>query len=482
MSGGTGTLASVNSTVEPLDDNRVKLSVEVDEAEFDAAVDAAFKRIAREVRLPGFRPGKAPRRLLEAQFGHQVGRDEALREALPDYYARAVVEHGVDVISPPEIEITSGQEEGVVAFDAVVEIRPTVNAAGYNGLRVEIPSPVVPEEEVDEQIDRMRGQFAELVEVERPAIDGDHVTIDINGSVDGEEVAGLTTSDYDYEVGTGAVVEEIDENLRGSKPGDILEFDADHPDPDESGTLHFRILVKDVKEAKLPELDDDFAAENSEFETVDELREDARKRMSAMRIAQSRMALQQKAAEALAELVDEDVPEPMIASEVAARLEDFVGRLEQQGADVEQYLESIGKTGEEFAADFREPAERAVRVDLGLRAVAEAEDLWPDDDTVDEQIEHFIGESGQDLGEVRARLVESGQMSALRADLAKQAALEWLTENVELVDEDGDNIDRALLEFPEVATDGDEAGPDDPEADNETEDDSDSGDAEEESE
>ena len=151
----------MKTTVETLEDNRVKLNVEVDEAEFDSAVDAAFKRIAQEVRMPGFRPGKAPRRLLEAQFGHQVGREEALRESMPEYYAQAVIEHDVDVVAPPEIEITDGQEEGPIVFEAVVEVRPSVNAAGYDGLRVEIPSPIPSTDEIDEQIDIGRQQLEE---------------------------------------------------------------------------------------------------------------------------------------------------------------------------------------------------------------------------------------------------------------------------------------------------------------------------------
>ena len=187
----------MKSTVETLEDNRVKLNVEVDEAEFDSAVDAAFKRIAKEVRMPGFRPGKAPRRLLEAQFGHQVGREEALRESMPEYYAQAVIEHDVDVVAPPEIEITGGQEAGPVVFEAVVEVRPSVNAAGYDSLRVEIPNPVPSDAEIDEQIDNLRKNVAELEPVERAAADGDHVTIDIECEHEGEAVPGLTTTDYD---------------------------------------------------------------------------------------------------------------------------------------------------------------------------------------------------------------------------------------------------------------------------------------------
>ena len=438
----------MKSTVETLDDNRVKLSVEVDEETFDVAVDAAFKRIAKEVRMPGFRPGKAPRRLLEAQFGSAVGREEALREAMPDYYAQAVIEHDVDVVAPPEIEITGGQEDGPVQFDAVVEIRPSVSAAGYDGLRVEIPNPVASAEEIDEQIDNLRRNFAELSVVERAAADDDHVTIDIEATHGDEPVPGLTTTDYDYLLGSGAVVPEIDENLRGVSAGDEVEFSADHPDPEEEEPLQFSITVKEVKEAVLPDLDDEFAKANSEFETVEDLRADMADRMNTMRIQQANMAVQQNTAEALAALVTEEIPESMIENEINARIQDLVQRLQQQGMDVGAYLEAVGQTAETLAAEFREPAEQAVKVDLALRSVADLQGLVPDDARIDEVIAEMAGPSGQDPDELKARLAEVGQISALRADLAKQAAMEWLTDNVELVDEHGEAIDREALEFP----------------------------------
>ena len=452
----------MKSTVETLEDNRVKLNVEVDEAEFDSAVDAAFKRIAKEVRMPGFRPGKAPRRLLEVQFGHQIGREEALRESMPEYYAQAVIEHDVDVVAPPEIEITGGQEEGPVVFEAVVEVRPNVNAAGYDGLRVEIPNPVPSGEEIDEQIDNLRKNVAELESVERAAADGDHVTIDIECEHEGEAVPGLTTTDYDYEVGSGAVVAEIDENLRGASAGDDVEFEAPHPDPEEEAPLVFKISVKEVKEAVLPELNDDFAKANSEFETVEDLRADMVARMSMMRINQARMALQQNTAEAVAALVTDEIPESMIENEINARIQDLVGRLQQQGMDVGAYLEAVGQTAETLADEFRLPAEQAVKVDLALRSVAELEGLIPNDEKIDETLAQMAAQSGQDAVDLRQRLAAVGQLSALRADLGKQAAMEWLTENVELVDEDGVSVDRASLEFPEVAdTDQDVTSGDD---------------------
>ena len=438
----------MKSTVETLDDNRVKLSVEVDEETFDVAVDAAFKRIAKEVRMPGFRPGKAPRRLLEAQFGSAVGREEALREAMPEYYAQAVIEHDVDVVAPPEIEITGGQEDGPVQFDAVVEIRPSVSAAGYDGLRVEIPNPVASAEEIDEQIDNLRRNFAELSVVERAAADEDHVTIDIEATHGDEPVPGLTTTDYDYLLGSGAVVPEIDENLRGASAGDEVEFSADHPDPEEEEPLQFSITVKEVKEAVLPDLNDEFAKANSEFETVEDLRADMADRMNTMRIQQANMAVQQNTAEALAALVTDEIPESMIENEINARIQDLVQRLQQQGMDVGAYLDAVGQTAETLAAEFREPAEQAVKVDLALRSVADLQGLVPDDDRIDEVIAEMAGPSGQDPDELKARLAEVGQISALRSDLAKQAAMEWLTDNVELVDEDGEAIDREALEFP----------------------------------
>src|SRR5579872_6506609 len=228
----------MKAVVEPLEGNKVKLSVEVDEAEFEKAIDAAFRKIAREVRVPGFRPGKAPRRILEARLGKEAGRAEALRDALPGYYSQALREHEVDAIAPPEIDITAGEESGSVAFDAVVEVRPQLKLAGYQGLRVEIPSPAVTGEEVDAQIDRLRANFGELKSVDRPARDGDHLTIDLKGARDGEEVAGLTTDDFLYELGSATVIPELDDQLQGAKVGDILSFEADL-----GGKVDFKVLV-----------------------------------------------------------------------------------------------------------------------------------------------------------------------------------------------------------------------------------------------
>jgi trigger factor len=448
----------VKAVVEPLEGNKVKLSVEVDESEFEKDIDAAFRRIAKEVRLPGFRPGKAPRRILEAKLGKDVGREEALREALPAYYYRAVKENEVDAIAAPELEITSGKDEGPVVFDAVVEVRPSVSVPGYANLRVEIEKPEATDEEIDAQIERLRQQYGELTAVDRPAIDGDHVTITINGSRDGESIAGLQADDYLYEVGSGSIADELDEHLRGATVGAILSFDAQPQDPDEA-PVQFRVIVKDIKQKVLPDVTDEWANDVSEFESVDELRTDINDRITRVRKIQAQMAVREKTATALAELVDDDVPEALISGELQQRLQDFLLRLNAQGMSPEQYFEMSGESQEALVERFRDLALQGVKADLALRAVADAEDVEATDDDVAQEIEQLAQRLDQKPAKVQQELERADQIPAVRSDIRKRKALDWLVEHVELVDEQGEQIERAALELPA----------DDPDSDNTSE-------------
>ena len=453
---GTGTLAAVHSSVETLTDSRVKLTIELDEAEFETEVEAAFKRIAREVRIPGFRPGRAPRRLLEAQLGPQSGRAEALRASLPDYYVRAVVEHDIDVIDTPQIEITEGSESGPVRFDAVVDVRPAVLVSGYDGLRVQIPSPVVDDAAIVSEIDRFRQQFAELSAVSRAAVDGDHLTIDITGTLGGETIDGLTTSDYDYVLGTGAVVPEIDENLRGASAGHILEFTAAHPDSDEDRKLSFRVLVKEVQQTVLPDLDDEFVATNTEFETVEEFRGALQAAQARTRVMYAESVRQEATVDAIAGLVTEDVPEAMVASEIDARLASVTSDLSRRGYELADYLASIGQSPEEFEAGLRLSADRSVKLDLALRAVAAAEGLEADAEAVDAELRRAVlvagngaeADAAAEAARLRDSLAASGRLSDMRSEISKRAALAWIVERVELVDPEGAVIDPELLRLP----------------------------------
>src|SRR5215213_7140196 len=451
----------MKATVETLEGNKVKVSVEVDESEFESAMDDAFRRIAREVRIPGFRPGKAPRKVLEAQLGSGFAREEALRHTLPEYYAQAVRENEVDVIAPPEIDITTGEEDGPVAFDAVVEVRPKVEVPGYENLRITLPNPDVTGEEVDAQIERLRSNMGELTSVDRSAKGGDQVSIDIAGSVDDEPVPGLTADDYLYPLGSGSVVPELDARLTGAKVGDILEFDAENPQ-DAEVTIHFRVLVKDVKEQVLPEVDDEWANEASEFETVEELRADLRTRLGSMKRMQGAMSLRNGTIDALVQLVEEEPPEALVNAETERRVRDLSARLGQQGASVEQYLEATGQGAEELIGSLKEQAVSAVKADLALRSVAEAQGIEVDDDEVEAEIGRLAVRFGQKPAALRRELERGDGLQAVRSDLKKGKALEWLVEHAEVVDEEGRAVDRALLE-PEAEEQDEEPGPD-PEA------------------
>ena len=435
----------MRATVEPLEGNKVKLSVEVDEAEFDKAVDAAFRRVAREVRVPGFRPGKVPRRLLEARLGTGTVRQEAMRESLPEYYAQALRQTDVDAIAPPEIDVTGGRESGPLAFDAVVEVRPQVSVPGYAGLRVTVPSPSVGDDEVDAQIDRLRQSFGELAVVGRPARDGDHLTIDIKATRHQEVISELTADDYLYELGSASLVDRLDEELRGARPGDIFKFNAAVPGVGEGEEATFQVLVKEVKEMVLPEATDEWASEASEFDTVDELRAELRRRLEATRQLQSSYALHGEVEKALVELVADDPPEALVSAELERRLQDLLRRLESQGATVDQYLSSTGQTQQQFVEELREVAVSGVKADLALRAVADAEGIEVTDDEVDAELKTLAARMETDPDALRAQLERAEQMPAVRSDIRKAKAMGWLLDHVEIVDDEGNPVSRDAL-------------------------------------
>jgi trigger factor len=436
----------MRATAAPEEGNKVRLSVEIDESEIDEALDDVMSRLSREVRVPGFRPGKVPRRVIVARMGGAVAlRGEALREALPDFYARAVTDTEVDPIDQPDIDITSGDESGPVSFEAVVLVRPSVSIPGYQGLVVTVPALEVPPEEITAQIDRLRATSGELVEIGRPARDGDQATIDIHGTRAGtvDDDSDLDAEDLLYEVGSGTVVPELDEQLRGSKTGDILAFEATLEGLDQ--TVSFRVLVKNVKELVLPDVTDEWAAEASEFETVEELTADLTEQLRKRRIVQAQMALQQRTVDALVELVTEDIPEQLVAEELRERIHDLNHRLDAQGMSLGQFLGATGRNEEEFVRELRIGALQSVKLDLALRALVEEENIDLTDDELNEELVAMGERLEMDADEVREQLERAGRLAAVRSDRRKAKAMRWLVDNVELVDEEGKPVSREEL-------------------------------------
>jgi trigger factor len=454
----------MQSTVEPVmgdeedatsaSASRVRVHITVPADEFEKAIDAAFRKLAREVRIPGFRPGKAPRRLLEARLGTDIAREQALQDALPQYYVDAVTEHDVDVIAPPEIEITAGKDEGDIEFDAVVEIRPLVRLVGYDELRVAVPFNGVSDEDVDRQVDALRERFADLEDSDLPLIDDAYATVDINGTIDGAPVEGLTATDFLYRIGSEMVVPELDTELRGTRPGAILEFTASLPEKfgEHAGReVSFRVMVKEAKQKVLPELTDDWASEASEFDTIDELRADVRKRLEMVQKLQAQMTVRDKVLEAAAERVPVEPPPTLIESETRRRVEDLAHRLSHQGGNLEQYLQATGQDPEAFIDEIRVGASRAVLADLALRAVVAQEEITATDDELTAEIGRLAERTEQKPEKVRRELDRGGALEAVRSEIARGKALEFLVDHATVVDEEGNEIDLTIPdETPEV--------------------------------
>lgn len=434
----------MRATAAPVEGNRMRLSVEVEETEIDEALEATFSRLSRQIRVPGFRPGKVPRPVLEARLGGpEALRQQAISDALPDLYARAVADAELDPIAAPEIDITSGADGGPVTFDAVVEVRPTVSVAGYQGLVVTVPSVAVSDEDVDAQIDRLREQSGELVAAERPAIDGDYVTIDLHGTrADADD---LDVEDYLYEVGSGSDIPGLDEQLHGTGPGHIVEFDTKLPGPEGESDAHLRVLVKDVKKKVLPDATDEWAADASEFDTLEALRDDVRGRLRQLRVVQAQLALRERALDALVELVPDDEPETLVESELRERLHDLGHRLEARRLSFEQFLAASGRDEQSLLAEIREEARRAVRADLALRALADAEAIEITEEELDEALADMAEQARTTPRDLRRRLEHAGRLPAVRSDRRKAKALAWLLEHVELVDDEGNPVARDEL-------------------------------------
>jgi trigger factor len=438
----------VKSTLENLEDapgkRLVKLSLTVDQAEFDRDIDQAFRKIATEVRLPGFRAGKVPRKVLEARIGLAPAREQALRDAIPTYLASAVREHDIDLIATPNIEITGGTDEGEVTFDATCEVRPEITVPGYGGLRVELPAPVATDEEVDQAVRAELRRHGSLVDVDRPAQSGDHVTLNLAGTRDGEPVVGLNTEDWLYEIGQGWVTPSFDDELTGAVKGAHLRFSATPNGTSEPAD--FEVTINNVQEMVLPELTDEWVGDNvGEFETVDAFKASITERISGSKLNQARNSFIERVTSALSELVEIDAPESMVSADLQARVQNTVQQFQSQGISLDQWMAATGQDTASFVETLRVQSTKAVKVDLALRAVAVAESIEVTDDDIDAEYERIAMQVRQKKNQVKRAYEANDAVTDLIAQLRKSKALDWLLHHVEVVDPDGQPVDRDLI-------------------------------------
>ena len=434
----------MRATVSTLHDNKIKLSVELEDADMDEALANAAKSLAKQVSVKGFRKGKVPKNVLIAHIGGpEVLRAEAIRESMSDFYARAVADALIDPIGQPDITITSGEESGVLCFEAEVEVRPEVEISGYGDLRVTIPSPQVGDAEIEAQIDRFRETDAVLKDVDRPIVTGDLVTMDVTVTQVASDAEPLEMTDFMYTVGSGMITEGVDELMLGLRAGEDLKLNGSL----EQGTIAtYELKLKQVKERELPELSDEWVEENTEWDSVDAMREGVLTQMRRMKIVEAQMAEREAVLIALSELVSVDiVPAALVDSETNDRLHDLGHRLSEQKLNLEMFLQVTNQTPDKLLETLRQDAVRAVRVDLAMRALVRAEDLEPSEQEVDDELENTAQSMGVGAEQLRENLRDTGRVAAFTAEVAKMKASRWLNEHVTYVDPDGIEIDRSLL-------------------------------------
>jgi trigger factor len=428
----------MQTTIEETAKHTVRLSVEVPPEEFAHDLDRAYRKLAGEVKVPGFRKGHVPRQILDARLGRDVVLEEFVHDSLPRYYAQAVRDNQLAPIGEPEIDLDELTEGQPLKFTATVEVRPRLSLERdqYVGLKADAPDPEPTERELDEYVDHLRERFAELDVVSRPARPGDYVLADVRATVHGEEVPEATRIGYLAEVGSEELVPELDKELEGKRKGDIIKFNATLPErfgPDLAGTeVTFQALVKEVKSKKLPAADDEFAKTASEFDSIQELREDLRTKVGTIKEAESRALVRDLVLRKLIDSVDVELPERLVDEETEQRVESARQRIEGQGGTLEEALEQQGWDELRFRSDARSHAIRALKADLALEAVARAEGLQVTKEDLDKELQELARGSGREVKEVRRIVERSGQVTSLAGDIIRSKALDFLVESAEV--------------------------------------------------
>ena len=443
----------MQSTVEETGRHSVKITVEVPPDQFAKDLERAYRRIAQQIRVPGFRKGKVPRRIIDAQLGRDAVLDEFVHDTVPSYYAQAVRENELAPISEPDVSVEQAEEGKPLIFTATMEIRPRLTLDDYKGIVVPAPSTEVTDRDVDEFIDRLRERFAELETVAHPARRGDYVVADVRAYVHDQEVEGLTLADQLYEVGSEQIVPELDKELEGKRKGEIIKFNAKLPERfgERAGQeVSFQVLVKEVKAKRLPAVDDDFAKSASEFDTLEELRADLRVTLKEAKEQEARAELRDLVLQELVSRVDVDLPDRLVDEEMERRVEQATERAQRAGMTLQQVLEAQGWDELRLRSDARAHAIRAIKADLVLEAVARQEGMTVTADELKSAIADLASGLGRDPKEIAKALERSGQVTALAGDIIRSKALDLLVEQAAGVSqESGDREDTDSEATPE---------------------------------
>ncbi len=432
----------MKSTVEKLSPTRVRINVEVPFTELEPDFDRAFAQLAKQVRLPGFRPGKAPRKLLEARVGREAMLDQVVSEALPGRYSEAVTSSEVQPLGQPEIEITNKEYGQDLTFTAEVDVRPEIELPDLSELTLTVDAIEVTDEEVDAELQSLRARFGTLTGVERAAENGDFVSIDLSATVDGQELAEAATEGLSHEVGSGQLIDGLDEAIVGLKEGETRVFTTKLAAGEHAGKdAQVTVTVKSVKERELPEPDDEFAQLASEFDTMDELKESLVEQVRRVKRVQQAEKIRDRVLETLLEQVEVPLPENVVQAQVDDALHNAIHGLDHDEARLAEALEAQGSSREQFDTDNRTNAEKAVKTQLLVDAIADKLDVQVGQNDISERLMLMSQQYGLQPQQLIQSLQQNNQLPALFADVRRGLALAAVVEAATVKDSDGNVID-----------------------------------------
>ncbi|MFM9593002.1 trigger factor [Streptomyces scabiei] len=433
----------MKSAVETLNPTRVRLSIEVPFEELKDSLDAAYKKINQQVTVKGFRKGKIPARVIDQRFGRGAVLEEAVNDALPKFYTDAVNEAELNVLGQPEVDITELKDGETLNFTAEVDVRPAIEIPDYSGIEVEVDAVEVTEEDVDKAVEQLRERFASTSPVERAAEDGDVVTLDLQAKVDGEVLEDGVAEGVSYTIGSGELLDGIDDAVKGLEAGGEATFASELKGGSAAGKeAEVTVKVSQVAARELPALDDEFAQLASEFDTLEELRADSRKRLENMKQYDQATQAQERVLEKLLEIVEVPVPEKLLEDEINTRKHNLEHhQLGQMGLDLEKYLEIQGKTVEEFDAETKEAAVKGIKTQFVLDELVSKEKLNVNQEELTEHLMRRAASSGMSPDQFAQAVVQNNQVQLLVGEVARGKALALVVESATVKDTNGEVVD-----------------------------------------
>ncbi|MCI8380924.1 MAG: trigger factor [Lachnospiraceae bacterium] len=420
--------------VEKLEKGMAKLTIEVSAEEFEKAVNTVYQKQRNRIQIPGFRKGKAPRKMIENMYGAGIFYEDAANEIIPDAYEKAYDECGEEITSSPEIDVEQIESGKPFIFTAVVALKPEVKLGEYKGVAIDNFSAEVTEEEVNAEIDRERDNSARMVSVEdRPVQDGDMTELDFEGFVDGEAFEGGKGENYPLTIGSGAFIPGFEEQLIGAELNKEVEVNVTFPEDYNAEHLAgkdavFKCTVKEIKVKELPELDDEFASEVSEYDTLEEYRANVRKGLEERKAKQMKDEKEDAAIAAVVEHAEMEIPDAMLATEQRQMLDQFAQRITMQGMQMEQYMQMTGNTREMMLEQLKPQAERKIKSRLCMEAVAKAENITASEEDYEEEMKVMADAYQIEVDKVKEMLGEKEKKSVME-DIAVRKAIEFVAEN-----------------------------------------------------